>query len=76
MDIDPKQYIDYDDFWPMVSNYQNDSVLVKAIRRLHTIQIEEMILHLAKEYNRLEFENEDLMRLVKGTIVLNGGIVD
>lgn len=68
--------MDYEDFWTLVYDVQDDLKIKAAAKKLHPIQVEEIISHLAREMNRLRIENEEIKRLPPTVIILNRKILN
>jgi len=67
--------MDYEDFWTLVYDVQDDLKIKAAAKKLHPIQVEEIIAHLAREMNRLRIENAKKRRLLSTVIILDRKII-
>ncbi len=56
--------MEYKDFWTLVYNVQDDLKIKEAVRELHPIKVEEVILHLSHEMIRLKGENEQMKMMI------------
>ena len=62
--------MDYENFWTLVYDVQDDLKIKEAVRELHPIQVEEVVTHLASEMNRLKSENEKMKRILSQSILI------
>ncbi len=62
--------MDYENFWTLVYDVQDDLKIKEAVRALHPIQVEEVVTHLACEMNRLKAENEQMKRMLSQSILI------
>ncbi len=62
--------MDYENFWTLVYDVQDDLKIKEAVKELHPIQVEEVVTHLASEVNRLKVENEQMKRLLSQSILI------
>ena len=68
--------MDYQEFWPLVYDVQDDLKIKEAVKKLHPIQVEEVIAYIAREMNRLRIENAEMRRLLPTVIILNRKILN
>ena len=66
--------IEYDDLWDIVYDDRDEKKVKKAVRELNSIQVEEVIVHLAHEMNRLRDENEKMKEVLSNTIIIDGSV--
>ena len=62
--------MDYENFWNLVYDGQDDLKIKEAVKELHPIQVEEVISHLACELNRLKGENEQMKKMLSQAILI------
>jgi len=62
--------MDYENFWTLVYDVQDGLKIKEAVRKLHPIQVEEVVTHLACEMNRLKVENEQMKRILSQAILI------
>ncbi len=62
--------MDYENFWTLVYDVQDDLKIKEAVKELHPIQVEEVVTHLASEMNRLKSENEKMKRILSQSILI------
>ncbi len=64
--------IEYKDFWDVVYDVRDERKIKKAARELNPIQVEEAIIHLANEMNRLKDENEEMKEVLSHAVIIDG----
>ncbi len=64
--------IEYKDFWDIIYDVQDERIIKKAVRELNPIQVEEIIVHLANEMNRLKDENEEMKEVLSCAVIIDG----
>ncbi len=62
--------MDYENFWTLVYDVQDELKIKEAVKELHPIQVEEVVTHLACEMNRLKAENEKMKRILSQSILI------
>ncbi len=64
--------IEYKDFWTIVYDERDEIKIKQVVRKLNPIQVEEVIVHLVTEINRLRDENEKMKEILSHAVIIDG----
>ncbi len=64
--------IEYKDFWDLVYDDRDEKRIKNVVRELNTIQVEEVVVHLATEMNGLRDENEEMKEVMSHAVIIDG----
>ena len=64
--------VECEEFWDIVFKDRDEKKIRKAARKLHPIQIVEVVTFLATEMNRFKDENEKMKEALSHAVVIDG----